>query len=81
MSPPLYLCRFPNDGGNWASMYGIAFDTPPELIRKRRGISEWDYCGKIFTPGEFHAIFKGLRLKPGEGPVLFEATAAKIPKR
>ena len=78
MSAALYLCRFPNDKGPWASKYGIAFGKPPELRRKHSGISEWDYCGKIFTPSEFHSIFKGLRLKPGEGPILFEASAHKV---
>lgn len=75
---PLYLVRFPTDQGAWSSCYGVAFHGPPVLKRKRDGVSEWDNCGKIFTPGEYHAIFQGLRLRPGEGPVAFTARATSL---
>ena len=72
----LYLVRFPDDGGLWASRYGIAFGRAPQLRQRRNHIGEWDYCGKLFAAPDFHRIFKGLRLRPGEGPFLFTATAS-----
>ncbi len=79
MSRPLYLVRFPNDGGPRANHYGIAFHGPPVLRKKTTGFIEWDNCGQLLTPAQYHSIFQGLRLRPGEGPVEFTARATRTP--
>ena len=73
--PPIYLVRFPKGQSGYASFYGISFHGPPVLNLKPNNVYEWDYCSKMFSPSEFHTIFRGLQLRPGEGPVVFHADA------
>lgn len=55
--------------GSRYSVYAFHSKKPKGVRKKDNGSRVWDGCEQIFFPANFHRLFTGPRLKPGEGPV------------
>ena len=62
----------PTKLGQLLGMLRLNDITPPTLRRKRKNITEWDYCNEFHTSPKFRAAYPHIFLKPGEGPILVD---------